>query len=64
MNQQTQIKSRYKVALNNASTQSTISQRDLRAIIEFQNRIVLKEMNLQLDTQGLNVMEHYSVLNN
>ena len=61
MNQQTKTENRFKTTLKRLSTQQTISGNDLKAIIEYQNRAVLEEMGIQLDTRGVALMEAFLI---
>lgn len=64
MNQKTRSKNKYNKAIKNALSYLAISQRDMRSIVEYQNRSIIEEYDLVLDTMGLNQLENYLMFNN
>jgi hypothetical protein len=64
MIKETLIKNSYNKVLKNLISKTIISGRDMKIIIEYQNRKVLNELKLELNFEGVIHMEHYLIINN
>jgi hypothetical protein len=64
MTKETLIKNNYNKVLKKLTKEPTISGRDMKAIIEYQNRKILNELKLELNFKGVIHMEHYLIINN
>jgi hypothetical protein len=64
MIKETLIKNSYNKVLKNLISKTIISGRDMKIIIEYQNRKVLNELKLELNFEGIIHMEHYLIINN
>jgi hypothetical protein len=57
---ETKVKNRFKLAVERASSQSSISGQDVRAILEYQNRELAIEKGEPLDDYDLNILLIYA----
>ena len=64
MTKETLIKNNYNKVLKNLISKPIISGRDMKAIIEYQNRKILNELKLELNFEGVIHMEQYLIINN